>query len=147
MYDDDTLLFLTDDEPLDHVCHIDCVPNTRDGKAIHMMYASATRIARTRRQARALGQQDTRTNREWSYGRKLWREADERTQSGMNPARSDAIYRASANEVFGPDRRPYASRGIRLRARAQREVQRADALLQTIFATLYLPGSEHDPNL
>lgn len=153
----------------DHVCHIDCDLIVRaDGGRSHMMHSTSPTTAAGRYQydrnreiyrmgkgaraaMRATGQGDTRTNREWSYGRKLWLEAKERIASGMNPARSDAIYRASANEVFGPDRRPFKARNIRRFARRQAMHQRmrisSQAGLASISRPAYLFQSEHDPNL
>lgn len=153
-----------DTEKPDHICHIDCILDTRpDGGRSHIMYSTSPTTAAGRYQydrnrdiyrmgkgaraaMRATGQSDTRTNREWSYGRKLWREAKERIASGMYAARSDAIYRDEANSVFGPDRRPYRSRNIR---KNTRDLARLREKLHPagISRPAYLPQSEHDPNL
>ena len=172
MYDD-TLLFLTDDEKPDHICHIDCqlIEERVNGqmKRKHIMYSASPTSAAGRYQydqnraiyttgkgaraaMRATGQSDTRTNREWNLGRKLWREAHERITNGMSPARSDAIYRASANEVFGPDRRPYRSHKLRSQYRRNVELRELRRQLAPRNPWLYdrpayLLDSEHDPNL
>lgn len=124
-----------DDAP-DHVCHIDCKlgVDLGAGRVVHMMYAAEPNTAAGRYQydenrkilhmgkgaraaMRATGQQDTRANREWNYGRKLWNRAKSLRMAGAEPALSDALYRKRANETFGPDRRPYVKRRLRETAR------------------------------
>lgn len=128
-----------------HICEIDCQLSITDkGKRVHMMYATSPTTAAGRYQydknreiyrmgkgaraaMRATGQSDTRTNREWNYGRKLFKDAADVISvdiaSGGTAARGDAQYRDRANAVFGPDRRPFVKRSIRSRARfsARRE--------------------------
>lgn len=153
-----------------HVCHIDCKLIIReDGKRTHMMYASAPNTAAGRYQydsnreilhmgrgarkaMRATGQDDTRTNREWNYARKLFKDAVDAiavsasTEDGKNMAQIDAEYRDNVNAVFGPDRRPYIKRSLRSTTRQRRW----DAAHLNPFKHIrpaYLAGSEHDPNL
>lgn len=119
----------------DHVCHIDCKlgVDLNSGRVTHMMYAAEPNTAAGRYQydenrkilrmgrgaraaMRATGQQDTRANREWNYGRKLWEQAgNNRVIYGA--VRSDAYYRVKANRAFGPNRRPYVKRRLRENAR------------------------------
>lgn len=131
-----------DTDAPDHVCHIDCQLIIReDGGRSHIRYAAAPNTAAgryqydsnrkilnmgrgARRAMRATGQDDTRTNREWNYARKLFKDAAAQgAHGGKSVATIDAEYRDNVNAVFGPNRRPYVKRSIRSRARfnAQRE--------------------------
>lgn len=150
------------DKP-DHVCHIDCkLIEREDGGRSHIMYASEPNTAAGRYQydsnreiltmgrgarkaMRATGQQDTRNNREWNYGRKLFKDATQRIRSGASAVTSDRIYREEANHAFGPDRRPFVKRSIRSLARFRKFSSQAG--LASIMRPAYLAGSEHDPNL
>lgn len=98
-----------------HVCHIDCDLIIReDGGRSHMMHSTSPTSAAGRYQydrnreiytmgrgaraaMRATGQSDTRTNREWSYGRKLFKDA---AIAFDGTALADARYREQANEAF-----------------------------------------------
>jgi len=159
---------ILDDAP-DHVCHIDCKLITReDGGRSHIMYASTPNTAAGRYQydgnreilnmgrgarkaMRATGQDDTRTNREWSYARKLFKDAAGLAKTSTEPlAQIDAEYRDKVNAVFGPDRRPYVKRSIRSMARVRSGMDIRKGLDWEIYKhsrPAYLAGSEHDPNL
>lgn len=150
---------------IDHVCHIDCDLIIReDGGRSHIMYPASPTTAAGRYQydrnreiytmgkgaraaMRATGQSGTRNNREWNYARKLFKAAGDRIANGMNPARSDADYRDTANLTFGPDRRPYVRRRIRETVREKTSILGAARALGVISRPPYLAGSEHDPNL
>ena len=151
---------------IDHVCHIDCDLIIReDGGRSHIMYPASPTTAAGRYQydrnreiytmgkgaraaMRATGQSDTRNNREWSYGRKLWYATKETIADVPDSAaRVDVLYMRDANEAFGPDRRPYVRRRIRETVREKTSILGAARALGVISRPPYLAGSEHDPNL
>lgn len=177
-------------ENAEHICYVDCKPVFResDGEQVgHMFYPTSPTSAAGRYQydrnreiyamgkgaraaMRATGQGDTRTNREWNLARKLFKDA---AAEFDGTAKSDALYRDAANQLFGPDHRPYVKRSIRSRARASKAFKDAGERLrerrissQAGLASLprrelslfdreilkhsrpaYLFQSEHDPNL